>query len=312
MTSAVPAHTPASSAALRPPEPALSTEMRDQVLTRLGIPRGGPPDLAMLRDVYRAWCDQIPFDNVRKLIALRTGDAGPLPGTLGTDFFEHFLEHGTGGTCWPTSNAIYELLVAMGFAARRVAGSMRDQGFVTHGTVKVAIDGTDWLADTSILSNSLLPVGNGVFISDDRLFTAEVEPTDDAHMVWFSNAPNESYTPCRLMIDPIDHEYLHRAYEKSRGFGVFNQHIYARRNFPGLMLVMRGPLLHRRTIEGTETQALTQTQMLTSLHDVFGISETMLARWVDAGALAASFEPWKGPAPTMPVRLAPSQRTATG
>ncbi len=291
-------------------EPRISPDLRDRVLARMGITQRVPTDLGGLRTLYRAWCDEIPFDNVRKLIALRTGEDGLLPGTTGTDFFDAFLEYGTGGTCWPTSNAIHELLVSMGFASRRVAGSMRDQGFVTHGTVKVTIDGADWLVDTSMLVNVPLLVSDRVFVSDDRLFTAEVEPLDEHHMVWFCNAPNDSFTPCRLMIDPIDHDYIHTAYEKSRGFGVFNQHIYARRNFPGLMLVMRGPALHRRTVDGTETTTLTRDQLLTSLHDEFGIAESMLTRWVDAGALDATFEPWKGPAPTMPVREAPSQRRA--
>lgn len=289
-------------------EPSISPELRDRVLARLGLTKPVTVDLDGLSALYRAWCDKIPFDNVRKLIALRTGEDGPLPGTTGTDFFEHFLEYGTGGTCWPTANAIHELLVSMGFASRRVAGSMRDQGFVTHGTVKVTIDDADWLVDTSMLVNIPLLVGEKVFVSDDPLFTAEVEPLDEEHMVWFCNAPNDTYTPCRLMIDPIDHDYIHAAYEKSRGFGVFNQHIYARRNFPGAMLVLRGPSLHRRTLGRTETTTLTRDQLLASLRDEFGIAEPMLTRWVAAGALEATFEPWKGPAPTMPVRQAPSQR----
>ena len=37
-----------------------------------------------------------------------------------------------GGTCWAGSNALYELLIATGFAARRGAGSMRDMGFINH------------------------------------------------------------------------------------------------------------------------------------------------------------------------------------
>ena len=110
------------------------------------------------------------------------------------------------------------------------------------------------------------------------------------------------------MIDPIDHAYIHTAYDKSREFGVFNQHIYARRNFPGMMLVLRGPTLHRRTLDGTETTTLTRDQLLASLRDEFGIAEAMVTRWVAAGALEATFEPWKGPAPTIPVRQAPSQR----
>jgi N-hydroxyarylamine O-acetyltransferase len=250
----------------------------------------------------------VPFDNVRKLIALHTADERPLPGTTGTDFFEHFLEYGTGGTCWSTSNALYEVLVSVGFTARRVAGSMRDQGFVTHGTVKVTLDDMDWLVDSSILSNIPLPVRDTPFISDNRVFTAEIEPTDALHLVWYSIPPNAGYTPCRLLVDHIDHAFHSAAYEKSRTFGAFNQHIYARRNFPDLMLLMRGPVLYRRTPEGTTQEALSRESMLTYLSADFGIAESMITRWVDAGGLDATFEPFRGPPPVVPPSTPPSSR----
>jgi len=286
----------------------LSPALRDAVLTRLGVPSSISTDYHRLATVYGAWCATIPFDNVRKLIAMYSNDERPLPGTTGTDFFEHLLEYGTGGTCWSTSNAIYELLSSMGFTVRRVAASMRDRGFVTHGTVKATIDGTDWIVDTSILSNVPLPVRNDVFISDDRLFAAEIEPTDALHLMWFSNPPGTGYTPCRLLVDQIDHEFLHAAYEKSRTFGVFNQHIYARRNFPGLMLLLRGPIRYRRTLDGTIEETLTREQVCTSLHDEFGIAESMIVRWVDAGCLEATFEPWNGPPPVIAPSNPPSSR----
>jgi len=42
----------------------------------------------------------VPFDNVRKLIHVKSGKAGPLPGGTAEDFFTAWLRHGTGGTCW--------------------------------------------------------------------------------------------------------------------------------------------------------------------------------------------------------------------
>jgi uncharacterized membrane protein len=81
----------------------------------------------------------VPFDNVRKLIALRLAHAPPLPGTYAADFFEHWLAHGTGGTCWSSSNALQMLLVALGFTTRRIAGSMRDLGIITHGSTQLMV-----------------------------------------------------------------------------------------------------------------------------------------------------------------------------
>jgi len=289
-------------------DPRISPALRDRVLTRLGIIAPVTLDYDGLALLYRAWCDHVPFDNVRKLLALQSADERPLPGTTGTDFFEYFLEHGCGGTCWSTSNAIYELLVSVGFTARRVAASMRDQGFVTHGTVKVTLDDMDWLVDSSILSNIPLPVHGQPFISNDRVFTAEIEPTDALHLVWYSIPPNAGYTPCRLLIDHIDHAFLSAAYEKSRTFGAFNQHIYARRNFPDLMLLMRGPVLYRRTPSGTTQEALSRESVVHYLRGDFAIAESMIARWVDGGGLDATFEPFRGLPPVVPPSTPPSTR----
>src|SRR3954471_6964180 len=106
----------------------ISPELRDQILARFGLPRTPPADLEGLRAVYDAWCLSVPFDNLAKLIALRTTPDKQLPGMDATEFFERWLEHGVGGTCWSTSIALYELLLALEFDVRLVAGSMRDTG----------------------------------------------------------------------------------------------------------------------------------------------------------------------------------------
>ncbi len=136
----------------------LTSDLRDAVCTRLGV-HAGVPTAAYLATVYAAWCRHVPFDNVRKLIALREGHAPPLPGADPVDFFSHWLSDGTGGTCWSSSSAFYTLLTTLGVTARRIAGSMRDTGIVTHGSVIVTIDDSEWLVDSSALTNRPVPRG---------------------------------------------------------------------------------------------------------------------------------------------------------
>ena len=109
----------------------------DRILGRLGFTSTPAADLEGLRAVYSAWCLEVPFDNVGKLIALRTTPDATFPGMVGVEFLERWLTHGIGGTCWPSSNALYELLIALGFEARRIAASMGDTGIVSHGSVTV-------------------------------------------------------------------------------------------------------------------------------------------------------------------------------
>lgn len=287
----------------------LAPSLRERVVSRLGLPPAVPTDLAGLRGVYAAWCLNVPFDNVRKLVALRTGDTGPLPGTDATDFLEHFLEHGTGGTCWSSSNALFELVASYGFDARRVAGSMRDLGVPGHGTIKVQIDGQDWLVDSSMLIMYPIPLRDEVHVDRDPLFGVEVEPTDGSHLVWFDTPPYDEYFPCRLLLDPVDFAFYAERYEISRTKGPFNHHLSVRYNRGSARAVIQGHTMHRNTTAGRESRSLTRDELVHALRHDVGMSAAMVQRFVDCGACDAAFEPPLNPPGPVTARP-PSRRGA--
>jgi N-hydroxyarylamine O-acetyltransferase len=268
----------------------LPAPLRDAVCARLGL-TSAPPTLVLLNAVYGAWCRRVPFDNVRKLIALREGDAAPLPGTHAIDFFEQWLAHGTGGTCWSSSNALYMLLAALGFTARRIAGSMRDLGVITHGSTVVTINGRDWLADSSALTQHPVPLFTGPYCDPDPAFATTWDTDGDTHLLRFGAAPGPEHTVCRFMIDHIDHAYLDAAHERSRGFGRFNEITYARRNVPDGFLVLSAAVRYHRTAAGTAVRPLDRDALRRVLLDDFGISPTMMQRYEACGALEANFAP---------------------
>lgn len=255
-----------------------------------------PQDINGLFTLYGAWCRNVPFDNVRKLIALRTGDTGPLPGSTATDFMEAFLEHGTGGTCWSSSNALFELVSAFGFKARRIAGSMRDLGVPGHGSVKVTVNDMDWMVDSSMLTMFPIPIGDQLYVYRDPLFGVEVEPTDVAHLVWFNSPPYEDYFPCRLLLDNVTYDFYMERYEISRSNGPFNHHVSIRYNRNGARTVLQGHTRHKTTeATGLVSTPLTREEMVAELRDVVGLSSAIVKRWVDCGALDAQYEPPKNP-----------------
>jgi N-hydroxyarylamine O-acetyltransferase len=281
----------------------------EPVLERLGFGSPPRPDRAGLEALYRAWCLRVPFDNVRKMTALRTSPQAPLPGITSHDFFAHWLAHGTGGTCWPSSNAMFDLLRALGFAAQRVVGSMRDQGLVNHGSVKVAREGRMWLVDTSMLTNVPLPLGDSVWDNRDPIWPAEVEPTDGTHLIWTQTPPYEGYLPCRLLNDEANHAFYAARYELSRERSPFNQRVYARRNYPGRFVVISGNTRHVRTEAGTIRQELSPEALCAALVEEIGLSAECIRAWADSGALADSFAPPSGPKPPPLLAVPPSQRT---
>ena len=82
---------------------------------------------------------------------------------------------------------------------------MRDTGLASHGSVKVRLDSTDWLADSSMLTNTPLPLTDEVFVSNDAVYAAEVEKVGGTHLIWWDLPPNESYIPCRVLVDDVTH-----------------------------------------------------------------------------------------------------------
>jgi len=147
-------------------------ELTERVLAKLGcdVP---PTTLPGLAEVYAAWCRGVPFDNVRKLIHVRSGDPGVLPGDSPTDFFENWLAHGCGGTCWSVHGAWHALLDSLGFSVGRAVATMLAAPNIppNHGSVVVTIDGDHYVVDASILHS-------------EPLLMREGEPAEIDHPAW--------------------------------------------------------------------------------------------------------------------------------
>ena len=275
----------------------MNDPLQQLVLRRLGFENQPAVDLEGLQAIYRAWCANVPFDNVRKMIALRSNPDSPLPSCQAVPFFEGWLAGGTGGTCWPTSNALFELLHSLGFAVRRVAGSMRDLGVVNHASVKAILDGREWLVDSSLLTNIALPLNGEVFIHDDPVFPSEVEPDDSTYVIWSHTPPNSNWLPCRLSRDPESHASYLARYEESRVRSPFNQRLYARRNRPGEMVVLLGRTRFSKTVTGVVSRDLSPDEVCEALRRDIGLSEDVIDEWVRSGSLADSLQPPSGRPP---------------
>ena len=131
----------------------IADELTERVLSKLGLSTRPTADMHGLRTIYGAWCRKVPFDNVRKLIHVRSENPGPLPGDDAEDFFEHWLRHGTGGTCWSGNGALHCLLSSLGFKSSRGVATMvvHADAPPNHGTVVVDVNGARYSVDASML-----------------------------------------------------------------------------------------------------------------------------------------------------------------
>jgi len=256
----------------------ITNDLAERVLQRLGLdgrPAVDPDGLAAL---YRSWCRAVPFDNVRKLIALH-GTAPtdtPLPGLDATEFFEQWLAHGVGGTCWPSANALTALADACGFTARRVTASMYDRNEPSHGTTIVTLDGAEWLIDSSMLTDRPLPLSTTEPTAiDDPVFASTAAPVPEGWLIGFPQ-PDGSQLPCRTMspdATPLA-SYAER-YEVSRTWSPFNEHVHLRRNDGHRIVTISDGWKVVRTAGGHVDEELTGSAMRVALSEM-GLSDEIL------------------------------------
>jgi arylamine N-acetyltransferase len=246
----------------------------------------------------------MPFDNIRKMISLADNENQILLGIDAEDFFVNWLIKGSGGTCWPVANALYELLVASGYNAFRIAGHMRDMEALNHGSVKVAINNSEYLVEASLLLNQIFLLGEETILKQDPVYPVELEAVEGSHLLWLLTPPNEEYFYCRLKTNPVDFSIFEKRYEASRTSSIFNKRLYARRNYPDKMIILWGNSRFTKTINGVDHKDLTKEELCESLHDDIGISDTLISEWANSGGLNASFEKHSG-SPPPPITLRP-------
>jgi hypothetical protein len=263
-------------------EPGLAPALTERVLERLGFSERPPATLEGLRALYAAWGQHVPFDNLRKLIHLRRGDAGLLPGSLAQDFFDAWLRDGTGATCWGGNGALHALLRSLGFEALRGYATMMIAPDLppNHATVVVDFDSRRYLVDASILSGEPLELAPARASSVDH-------PARGARVALADGKPLIRWRPIHLpqgLDCRIDHIGCDAAtfldfHERSRPWSPFNYQLYARVN-RGERVVGTGFGQHYVfEADGSVQQApLRAEDRLRYLVEVLGIREALAAQ----------------------------------
>jgi N-hydroxyarylamine O-acetyltransferase len=257
-------------------------DLIDAVLERLGFSDRPAPDRAGLDAVYFAWSRRVPFDNVVKRIHLVSGSDEPFPNGPPEAFLASYLRDGTGGTCWPSSGGLHALLVELGFDARRGSAAMYDNlsgPIHTHGTVIVRLDGVDYWADTSMLTDRVFPVVRGEETHlDDPLHPIRVEPVDQLWRVWWPHPFLDDRIGCLLLDDDVTADHYLARYEFSRGMSPFNVSLHATHNFDGARVTMAFGQRFERRVDSTTSKPLHADERRQVLIEEFGYSESIVAQ----------------------------------
>ena len=256
----------------------------ERVLAKLGLGVWPSPDLAGLNALLAACCGAISFDNVQKRIWFAGDQTRPLTGGDPTEFFENWLRHGTGGTCWPFNGAMYALARAAGFDDRRITGSVIVEGYpqgANHGSVLVTLEGRDYLFDANFGAFEVLLLAPGQAASTGQgIHDIRAVPVPDGfEILWYAGHNREE--PLRFRTepqhDPVDHAFFLARYDRTKKVGFFNDTLYICCRFPDRILTLgRG---NKMTVapDGTFTKTeVTAAGRKTALIEEFGLSEQIV------------------------------------
>ena len=205
----------------------------ERVLERLDFTAHPEPTLDGLWALYSTWGHRVPFDNVRKLIHVRAGKAGALPGGDAQEFFEAWLRYGTGGTCWAVAGALHALLRSLGFDAMRGVATMLAAPNIppNHGTVQVTLDGARYLVDGAILSGEPLLLNEAAQTKIDHpAWGVQCALRDGLwHIAWRPLHKVDGFE-CRIESFGASAAEYGERYESTRGWSPFNYQLSARLN----------------------------------------------------------------------------------
>ena len=163
---------------------------------------------------------------------------------------------------------------------------MFDRNDHNHGSLVVRLAGEELVVDSSIQCGAPIALRRGVETRhDDPVHPIRVEPVDASFRIHWGMAQSQATMPCRLMDDPVDEAFYLERYEISRGYSVFNNALYARRNFPDRLVSFVGNTRHEKTAAGVTSRELAPAELERALVHELGLSEAIVARLRACGGL---------------------------
>jgi N-hydroxyarylamine O-acetyltransferase len=260
----------------------LHPELVEQILRKLGFADPPPLNITGLTDMYRAWCNRVPFDNIRKRIHLTASNPLPLPGFNDVEFFQGWLRFGVGGLCWAGNAALHSLLDALGFSCSLGTATMLADSNQppNHGTVFVGLEEKLFLVDASMLHDTpLLLVPNQVSTIAHPAWGLSCSPHQKLWNIRWRPLHMVNGCDCRLEKLSVSRDTFRKFNEITRSQSPFNDSLYARINREEGVLGITESASVNFTVTGeTHRSFLSPRKRLKYLIEKIGIKDEIAAQ----------------------------------
>ena len=130
----------------------------DEILEALDLSRA-EPGLGFLQALFARFIARVPFETASKILRQAEVDDSKARPRRPEIFWKEHLERGTGGTCFARVAAFAALLEELGFAPRKVLGSV-ERDF-DHAALLVPQAERLWICDVGFPLPALLPAREG-------------------------------------------------------------------------------------------------------------------------------------------------------
>ncbi|CAM1373136.1 arylamine N-acetyltransferase [Tenacibaculum xiamenense] len=228
-----------------------------------------------LKKIYQAWCRNIPFDNFWKRLELEKTPFISKDQIDPSAFFEAWLEHGVGGTCWTTTNALQYLLEELGFQTKIVGGSMGDMGMVNHGSLIVTTNnGKEFIVDTSISNET--PIELTPKTIDNAPHSIQLMDEGEKRSIFFEFPSKKDLMKCAIYNNTFSTEDLYNAHKESYTNSLFNDCVYIKKNNEFGINTIIGDTLYTKTKNNVKKVTLNREEIKTVLLDTMGLSQELI------------------------------------
>ena len=202
--------------------------MTENILHHLKVKRS-PPTLEYLRELMTAYCSNVPWESVSKIVKQKTCNNITNCLRLENEFWADAIQYGTGGTCYESNWAFFCCLQNLGFEGYLTINKIVDKSSV-HSAIVIVINDKKYIVDIGYPTYAPIPViEKTVTVSDNYLIKYRCTPASSKEYI-IENFPHPRpylYHLTDIPVDPGD--YLKMASNDYGESGLFSDRIVIRK-----------------------------------------------------------------------------------